>query len=109
LHEVFLPIKNKNLIKKKLKKKGNLTIPSRSIVARTCSEPGVTVKIDFALIPLSIACCAILADRVISSYELLVQLPIRPLEKKKILMQFLIDCHVLPTRISVGHLFFSAS
>jgi hypothetical protein len=39
----------------------------------------VTVNMDFALIPLSNACWAILAARVISSYELFVQLPIRPI------------------------------
>jgi len=82
LHEVFRPLKNNKLQKNKINKI-HLTIPSRSIVARTCSEPGVTVKIDFALIPFSIACCAILADRVISSYELFVQLPIRPFQNNQ--------------------------
>lgn len=71
-----------------------LSMPSLSIVALICSEPGVIVKVDlysmhdatvihrhidsthFALTPLSIACLAMLADRDMSSYELLVQLPI---------------------------------
>ena len=65
------------------------------MVALICSEPGVMVKVDlcmnitvlrvhlvlpciahFALTPLSMACLAMLADRDMSSYELLVQLPI---------------------------------
>ena len=55
-----------------------LSCPSRSIVARICSEPGVTVKSDLALMPWSIASCAIDAARDISSYEEFVQEPIRP-------------------------------
>ncbi|KAL0101766.1 hypothetical protein PUN28_019118 [Cardiocondyla obscurior] len=55
-----------------------LTIPSRSIVARICSDPGVTLNADFAFKPCFKACLAMLAHRPISSYELLVQEPIRP-------------------------------
>jgi hypothetical protein len=49
-----------------------------SIVARICSEPGVTVNRDFALMPWSRASRAIEAARDISSYEEFVQEPIRP-------------------------------
>ncbi|TPW12295.1 MAG: hypothetical protein FD127_2731 [Acidimicrobiaceae bacterium] len=54
--------------------------PSRSIVARVCSEPGVTSSSVFALSPLAAAWRAIEAARVMSSYELLVQLPTRAAE-----------------------------
>ena len=76
-----------------------LTNPSLSIVALICSDPGVTTNCDLggrdqtgivkpsppptysthtdlALTPFSRACLAMLAARVMSSYELLVQLPI---------------------------------
>ena len=49
--------------------------PSRSIVARVCSEPGVTSSSTLAFRPLAAAWRAIDAARVMSSYELLVQLP----------------------------------
>lgn len=56
-HEVSLPVKKNNdnifFLEQRVK---NLTMPSRSMVARTCSEPGVTVNVDLALMPLSIAC-----------------------------------------------------
>lgn len=55
-----------------------LTIPSRSIVARTCSDPGVTLNGVEDLIPCAMASLAMLAQRAISSYEELVQLPIKP-------------------------------
>lgn len=42
-------------------------MPSRSIVALICSEPGVIVKAAFALTPLFSACLAILTERPISS------------------------------------------
>ena len=41
--------------------------PSRSIVARTCSEPGVTRNGTPALIPCALACSATSAARLISS------------------------------------------
>ena len=41
--------------------------PSRSIVARTCSLPGVMVNCDFAFNPFASACFARLAERSISS------------------------------------------
>ena len=43
------------------------TRPSRSIVARICSEPGVIVKGTFALIPAASACLATDAARCMSS------------------------------------------
>ncbi len=52
--------------------------PSRSMVARICSEPGVMVKGTLALMPAAKACLATDAARCMSSYELLVQDPIRP-------------------------------
>ena len=52
--------------------------PSRSTVNLTCSEPGVTVKDDWALNPASFACFAIEAALEISSYEEFVQEPIKP-------------------------------
>mmetsp|Transcript_17484 Transcript_17484/g.52455 ORF Transcript_17484/g.52455 Transcript_17484/m.52455 type:complete len:241 (-) Transcript_17484:1260-1982(-) len=52
--------------------------PSRSMVARICSLPGVMVNGTLALMPASRAWRAMEAERVMSSYELLVQLPIRP-------------------------------
>jgi hypothetical protein len=52
--------------------------PSRAIVARTCSEPGVMVKADLALRPCEAASRAIEADRDMSSYDELVHEPMRP-------------------------------
>ena len=49
--------------------------PSRSIVARVCSEPGVISRSVFARRPFADAWRAIDAARVMSSYELFVQLP----------------------------------
>ena len=43
------------------------TCPSRSMVARICSEPGVMVYMDLALTPRSMACLAMLAARPMSS------------------------------------------
>ena len=54
------------------------TMPSLSIVARICSEPGVTLNAAFAVNPCSNACLAMLAQRPMSSYELLVHEPIKP-------------------------------
>ena len=54
--------------------------PSRSIVARTCSEPGVTMKGTAARTPCARACSTTSAERLMSSYEELVQLPIRAVE-----------------------------
>ena len=65
--------------------------PSRSIVARICSEPGVISNSVFALRPFEAANRATLAARVMSSYELFVQLPISADE------------------ISSGHLFSAAA
>ena len=45
----------------------SFSCPSRSIVALTCSEPGVIVNWDFAFNPFCFACLAILADLSISS------------------------------------------
>ncbi|PAV58992.1 hypothetical protein WR25_12837 [Diploscapter pachys] len=42
-------------------------MPSRSMVALICSDPGVITNCDFALRPLSRACLAIEAARVMSS------------------------------------------
>ncbi len=53
-------------------------MPSRAMVARTCSEPGVTVKADFALRPWAAASLAIEADRDMSSYDEFVHEPMRP-------------------------------
>lgn len=41
--------------------------PSRSTVARICSEPGVTIKLDLTVSPLALACSAIEAARDMSS------------------------------------------
>ena len=41
--------------------------PSRSMVARTCSEPGVTMKGTAALTPWARACSATSAARLMSS------------------------------------------
>ena len=49
--------------------------PSRSIVARICSEPGVISSSVFAVSPLAAAWRAIEAARVMSSYEELVHDP----------------------------------
>src|SRR5437868_14504068 len=51
--------------------------PSRSIVNRTNSLPGVIVNSDCAFSPLPTASLTIEALRLISSYEEFVQLPIR--------------------------------
>mmetsp|Transcript_21649 Transcript_21649/g.38589 ORF Transcript_21649/g.38589 Transcript_21649/m.38589 type:complete len:208 (-) Transcript_21649:1161-1784(-) len=53
-------------------------MPSRSMVALICSEPGLMVKGTLALMPASRACLAMEAARAMSSYEELVQEPIRP-------------------------------
>ena len=50
--------------------------PSRSMVARTCAEPGVTMSGIAAFTPRAFACSAISAARLMSSYDELVQLPI---------------------------------
>lgn len=60
------------------------------MVARICSDPGVTLKGIFDLIPCFMASLAMLAHRPMSSYELLVHDPINP------------------TLISTGQLFFFA-
>ncbi len=52
--------------------------PSLAMVARICSEPGVTVKVDWAFRPWSSASRAMEAARDMSSYDELVQDPIRP-------------------------------
>ena len=52
--------------------------PSLSIVNLTCSEPGVIVKCDFNSKPFSVTCLAKLTALLMSSYEELVQLPIKP-------------------------------
>ena len=51
--------------------------PSRSIVARICSEPGVISNSVLAVRPLAAAWRAIDAARVMSSYDELVHDPIR--------------------------------
>ena len=48
------------------------------MVARICSDPGVMVKSTLALIPALSAWRATEAARCMSSYDELVQLPIRP-------------------------------
>mmetsp|Transcript_33676 Transcript_33676/g.82632 ORF Transcript_33676/g.82632 Transcript_33676/m.82632 type:complete len:486 (+) Transcript_33676:505-1962(+) len=53
-------------------------MPSRAIVARTCSLPGVIVKPALARTPRSSACAATAAERPMSSYDEFVQLPMRP-------------------------------
>jgi len=58
----------------------NSICPSLSIVARICSEPGVTSNGTLDEIPLDLACFAKLATRDISSYEEFVQLPINATE-----------------------------
>ncbi len=50
--------------------------PSRSIVARTCSDPGVTSSWVLARRPCAAACRAIDAARAMSSYDEFVQEPI---------------------------------
>src|SRR5690348_16239379 len=52
--------------------------PSRSIVNRTCSDPGVIVNSDLVFNPLLATCSARLAALAISSYDELVHEPIRP-------------------------------
>ena len=54
--------------------------PSRSMVARTCSEPGVMNSFDLARRPWADACRAMDAARVMSSYDELVHEPIRAAE-----------------------------
>src|SRR6185312_13385521 len=54
-----------------------LVNPSRSMVARICSEPGVTRNGTLTFIPLLAASLTMDATRVISSYELFVHEPIR--------------------------------
>src|SRR5882724_3661934 len=49
--------------------------PSRSMVARTCSDPGVMVNLDFVSMPCAAASSAMDAERVMSSYEELVHEP----------------------------------
>jgi hypothetical protein len=56
----------------------NTQVPISINGKRTSSEPGVTVYSDFTFNPLSSACCATEAARVISSYELFVHEPISP-------------------------------
>ena len=56
--------------------------PSRWIVALTASEPGVTRKSTAAPTPCSAACRATLAARETSSYEELVQEPMRVAESR---------------------------
>ena len=51
--------------------------PSRSMVARICSDPGEMVKGTLALMPAASACLATLAARAMSSYDELVHEPIR--------------------------------
>ena len=51
--------------------------PSRSIVARVCSEPGVIMSSTLAVSPWAAACRAIEAARVMSSYDELVHEPMR--------------------------------
>eukprot|EP01139_Manchomonas_bermudensis_P016486 Amastigsp_a512855_9.p3 type:complete len:271 gc:universal Amastigsp_a512855_9:1834-1022(-) len=53
-------------------------IPSRAIVARTCSEPGVMVNCALALMPAPSACLASDAARDMSSYEEFVHEPMSP-------------------------------
>ena len=55
--------------------------PSRSTVARICSLPGVTKKSAFGFKPAALACLTRDSERVMSWYEELVQLPIRPAPK----------------------------
>ncbi len=54
--------------------------PSRSMVARICSEPGVINSSVFALSPLAFACRATDAARVMSSYDEFVHEPISAAE-----------------------------
>ena len=54
--------------------------PSRSMVARTRSEPGVTRNGTAARAPRRRACCATSAARLMSWYDELVQLPISAVE-----------------------------
>src|SRR5919202_4206534 len=56
------------------------TCPSRSIVALTISEPGVTRRGTFIFAPFDLACSAMLAARDISSYEEFVHDPISATE-----------------------------
>lgn len=55
-----------------------LTMPSRSIVALICSDPGVIWKRDLAFSPCFMASLTMEAQRPMSSYEELVQDPIKP-------------------------------
>ena len=49
--------------------------PSRSMVARTCSEPGVIINGVFTVMPFAVAWRAMCAARPMSSYDELVQDP----------------------------------
>mmetsp|Transcript_6284 Transcript_6284/g.25241 ORF Transcript_6284/g.25241 Transcript_6284/m.25241 type:complete len:316 (-) Transcript_6284:976-1923(-) len=53
-------------------------MPSRSMVARICSDPGVMVKGICDATPCSAACLHRLTERAMSSYDELVHEPIRP-------------------------------
>lgn len=53
-------------------------MPSRSMEARTCSVPGAMLKMFFVFRPRFIAWWTIEGERDMSSWELLVQEPIRP-------------------------------
>lgn len=55
--------------------------PSRSTVARICSLPGVTKKSATGFRPAALACLTRDSERVMSWYEELVQLPIKPAPK----------------------------
>lgn len=52
------------------------------MVARICSEPGVMTNSALHFTPLEMAWRAIEAARIMSSYDELVQLPIRPAAQK---------------------------
>jgi len=54
--------------------------PSRSSVARICSDPGVTISGTVAVSPWAVPWAATSAARDMSSYEELVQLPTRAAE-----------------------------
>ena len=54
--------------------------PSRSMVARTCSEPGVTMNGTAVATPRAFACSATSAARLMSSYDEFVQLPMSAAE-----------------------------
>ena len=52
--------------------------PSRSAVYLTCSDPGLIPNSAFVANPFAIACCAIDAARLKSSYDEFVHEPIKP-------------------------------